>query len=482
MLHELQQLACFSYFKEICAIPRESGNEKAISEYLMAFAARHSLTCHRDAYFNVVIEKPASAERANAPPVFLQAHIDMVCEKIPGSLHNFRTDGIEIFQDGDFIHAKETSLGSDNGIGMAMLLQILEDEFEHPAISAIFTADEERGLVGVKNLDISPYQGNMLINLDGEAEGVFLVSCAGGVRCAINLPIKKENYVKTDTHKELLITVTGLKGGHSGLEIDKEQANAILILERVLRRLIKTHNIYLLDISGGNKENSIPSMAQAIIGCGRESEQEIKNLIEAKKEEILAEYAASDPDIHINVGATDTSCNTVVSPQSLNNLLSVLLLLPNGLIKRDLINGSSLTSSNIGVMKLHNDTVLISAMIRSNVDSIKYHVARQFNSLADITGAKIELQNDYPAWEYNSDSNLRTHFENVYEAEFGHKPNIQSIHGGLECAYFAQKRKNMDMISIGCNLFDVHSVRERFSISSAVRTYGFLKSALMSLK
>jgi dipeptidase D len=471
----------YTYFKQISAIPRESGNEKAISDFLMAFAGNHKLACHRDEYLNVIIEKPASKCRENLSPVFLQAHMDMVCEKKVESAHDFSKDGIEIIEDGDCIRAKDTSLGADNGIGMAMLLQILEDEFEHPAITAIFTADEERGLAGVKNFDLSPYKGDMLINLDGEKEGVILASCAGGVRCSINLPVKKEPCVKTKTTKEILITIDGLKGGHSGLEIDRERANAILLLARLLYHISRNIKYNVTAIKGGNKENSIPIHAQAAIFFEQEDETEINKLIAEKSREIGTEYSLTDPEIKINVQETDEAYNSYIEGESLNKLLNLLLLLPNGLIKRDIVNNASLTSSNIGVLRLENDTILVSAMVRSNIDSIKYYVTDKFKVLADIIGTKTELKNDYPAWEYKIDSRLRTRFEAVFEAEYGHKPRIQSIHGGLECAYFAQKKADIDMISIGCSIYDVHSLNERFSASSAIRTYKYLKTVLENL-
>lgn len=481
VLNEQKIPGLYAYFKKISAIPRESGNERAVSDFLAAFAEIHRLTCHRDDYLNVIIQKPASKGRENVPPVFIQAHMDMVCEKKPESGHDFSKDGIEILEDGDFIHAKDTSLGADNGVGIAMLLKILEDEFDHPAITAIFTADEERGLVGVKNLDISPYPGTMLINLDGEEEGVILASCAGGLRCGIYLPVKREPYIKTDTTRELSISVRGLKGGHSGLEIDGEHANAILLLERILRHISKNAVFHVLALKGGNKENSIPANARAVICFEQKYESEIKEFIAEKAKELYVEYSATDPGIAIDAHDNHEAFNTYINKKSLDNLLNLLLLLPNGLIKRDLINNASLTSSNIGVLKLEDGTVLVSAMVRSNIDSLKYHVTDQFAALADLTGAKLELKNDYPAWEYNHLSKLRKHFEAVFEAEFGRKPQVKSIHGGLECAYFAEKKPDIDMVSIGCNIYDVHSVYERFSLSSAARTYKYLKTALEGL-
>ena len=481
MPSEQKGLGPYAYFKQISAIPRESGNEKAISDYLVAFAVNHRLNCRQDEHFNVIIEKPASRGRENISPVFIQAHMDMVCEKKPESIHDFSKDGIVLLEDGDFIRARDTSLGADNGIGMAMLLQILEDEFEHPPITALFTVDEERGLVGVKNIDLSLYPGTRLINLDGEAEGIILASCAGALRCTLNLQVKTEPYIKTETTRELLIAVQGLKGGHSGLEIDRERANAIILLNRILLHISKNITCRVITLEGGNKENSIPANAQAVIGFDQKDELEIRKLISTETTAFCMEYSATDPDIIVEAHEVHDVFETYTACESMHTLLNLLLLLPNGLIKKDLIHNASLTSSNVGVLRLESDRVLVSAMVRSNIDHLKYHVTRQFGALAALTGATLDLKNDYPAWEYRSDSKLREHFINVYLAEFGHKPIVQSIHGGLECAYFAQKKANIDMVSIGCNIYDVHSVHERFSLSSAIRTYKYLKTVLETL-
>lgn len=476
--NELQDAAFYDYFKRICSVPRQSGSEKAISDYLVAFAQERGLVCRRDDFFNVVMQKPAPKGCEHSEPVFLQAHTDMVCEKTPDSAHDFAKDGIEIIQDGDIIRAHGTSLGADNGIGMAMLLQILADDFAHPPITALFTSDEERGLVGVKNLDLSLYDGKVLINLDSEEEGVFFASCAGGVRCAFRLPAKKTAYKKHTGLCELRIAVHGLKGGHSGLEIDKEHANAIVLLERILRHILKSHEFFLLDISGGNKENSIPAAAHAVIGFDAALENAVVELAAQKTREIKAEYAASDPGIQIDTAPSGAVYDTCIPRAAVEPVLALLTLLPNGLIKKDLLHDTPLTSSNMGVLRLQDESILVSAMIRSNIDSAKHHTAERFAELARLLGASLELINDYPAWEYNPHSKTREIFAAVFESEFGHKPNIKSIHGGLECAYFAQKRAGLDMISLGCDLYDVHSVNEHFSLSSAVRTYKFLKAAL----
>jgi dipeptidase D len=475
-------MGCLGFFKAVSAVPRESGNEKGIAAFLVSFAGARGLTAHQDEWYNVVIVKPASPGREGESPVFLQAHTDMVCVKTPESSHDFTRDPIEIVEDGDFIHAVGTSLGADNGIGVAMILDVLDSEFSHPPLTCLFTVDEERGLAGVKNLDLAPYPGNRLINLDAEEEGVFLASCAGGVRCALALPLEWEDLGAATDARELHIAVTGLKGGHSGLEIDKEHANAILVLGRLLRHLGEQHHYVLLDMKGGGKENSIPAQAEAAILCTAADAAKIRAAIDALGRAVQAEYAASDAGLHIAVTESAPVHPKVVSAASAKKLLDLALLLPNGQIHRDLVNDSPLTSSNVGVLKIEDGKGVISSMVRSNVDSSKHAVCEVFDAAARLAGAKLELQNDYPAWEYSPRSALRDHCVRVYEEQFGAAPQVQSIHGGLECAYLAQKRPSLDLISFGCNLCDVHSVNERMSLSSAVRTCQFLKAVLTGMR
>jgi dipeptidase D len=469
-------------FEQISAIPRASGNEQGISNYLIDFAHKQGLVCTRDEFFNVIIEKPAAKGKESNCALFVQAHMDMVCEKAEGSSHDFISEGISIICEGDFLLAKDTSLGADNGIGMAMLLQLLEEDLNNPPIVAIFTSDEERGLRGVKNLNLSAYSNiSTLINLDGEEEDVFLTSCAGGVRCLFELPISRQAYEKDSNTTQLSISIKGLNGGHSGLKIDQEYANAIILIARILRNIMEAMSIKLLDISGGGKENSIPTNAKATIALNYQQREHLYKLIEHLTTEINTEYFTTEKQIEIKVIENTDEYTSFVDSIDIQRLVDLAMLLPNGLIKRDIEMGCPITSSNLSTLNVLEDKIIVRAMIRSNIDSLKYEVCSQFTALARLLGCEISLNNDYPAWEHKSDSRVRKHFIDVYFEQFNAYPKLESIHGGLECAYLAQKLSNLDMIAIGCNIYDVHSVKEKLSISSAMRTYRLLKSAIESM-
>ena len=472
-------LRVIELFEQISSIPRASGNEKGISDYLLAFAQKHGLGAKRDDHLNVIIEKAAAKGKESGTAIFIQAHMDMVCEKVPESSHDFERDGIKIVKDGDFLSAQGTSLGADNGIGMAILLRLLEEDFANPRIVAIFSADEERGLAGVKNLDLSDYSDiSALINLDGEEEGIFWASCAGGIRSRVELGITPEPYHKEVDCVHYTIEVKGLSGGHSGLAIDQERANAILVLARILRRASGIFPLKLLDIIGGGKENSIPTTARATVSFKKAQVDKAQNLVTAVAQEIRHEYLATEKQIGISFDESDAKYDLCAKPDDIRRLTDLLLLMPNGLIKKDIVSGCAVASSNLGIISMEKGKMIASSMVRSNINSIKYEVCEQFSVLARLLSGKFCTGNDYPAWEYKSESKLREHLVAVYQNEFARLPKIQSVHGGLECAYLAEKIPGIDMVVIGCNIYDVHSIRERVSISSAMRVYKFLKSVV----
>jgi len=464
-------------FKQIAAIPRASGNEKAVCDYLEDFAKQRGLMCTRDNFSNVIIEKSASANKKNARGVFLQAHTDMVCEKTVGSNHDFAKDPITVICDGDLLKAKDTTLGADNGIGAAMMLAALEENFDNPRMVALFTADEERGMGGVKNLALDNYADvPALINLDAEDEGIFLSSCAGGVRFAfeIDAPVK----LYGEESAQISITVKGFNGGHSGLMIDRENANAIIILARLLRTMLRDVWFKLMDISGGGKDNSIPSMAHAVIAVKPEEVSLVRKIADAVITEVRGEYAETEKSIVVECAENTELFGTHIDGGSLGKLLNLLLLLPNGLLKRNLQNNTAVTSSNVGILKVEGGKIIVSGMTRSNINSCKGHICTQFTALARMTGSVFTAGNDYPAWEHKNTSPIRDHFVKVYRAQYNKEPNVESVHAGLECAYFAQKFPALDMISLGCDIHGAHSIRENVSVSSALRTYQLLITAL----
>jgi len=466
-------------FEQLAAIPRASGNEKAVCDYLENFARQRGLTCTRDDSRNVIIEKPASTNKKNSSAVFLQAHTDMVCEKAVGSNHDFAKDPITLIRDGDLLKAQDTSLGADNGIGVAMMLAALEENFDNPRMVALFTAEEESGMGGVKNLALDKYADvPALINLDAEDEGIFLSSCAGGVRFAFEIDAPVKLYGEEST--QLSITVKGFNGGHSGLMINRENANAIIILARLLRTLLRDVWFKLMDISGGGKENSIPSMARAVIAVKPEEVSLVRKVADAVIAEVRGEYAETEKSITVECTENEELFGTHIDGGSLGKLLNLMLLLPNGLLKRNLKNNTAVTSSNVGVLKVEGGKIIASGMIRSNIDSCKEHICTQLTALARMTGSVFTTSNDYPAWEHKSTSRIRDHFIKVYLKQYNKEPNVESVHAGLECAYFAKKIPSLDIISVGCDIRGAHSIRENVSVSSALRTYQLLKTALQT--
>ncbi len=471
-------LRLMEIFKEISRIPRGSGNEKQISDYLVDFAGQRGLFCRQDEYLNVIIEKPAGKGYEAAAGIFLQAHIDMVCVKNLTSSHDFLTDGIEIVETDGVISARDTSLGADNGIGVAMILHLLDDCQNHPAIVAVFTVDEERGLLGVRNIDLTPYADiRQLVNLDGEEEGVFLTSCAGGMRYCLELPVCRERYADTGmTQVEIL--VSGLNGGHSGINIHKNYANAIVLMARILDTIMFCHEAVLLDVSGGGKENSIPADAKAVIAVSGQERLAVCDQIEELADTIRKEYSDTEPQMKISTQENKQIYTTCIPENITQSLTDMLLLLPNGLFKGDRSGTMAVSSSNIGTVTLMEEHVAVYGLIRSNINSCKYYTEDLIKKTGALFNAVFCCNSDYPAWEYRERSDIRTHFKNVYNEMFDSKPTFQSIHGGLECAYFAEKIPDIDMISIGCDIRDVHSVDEKLDMYSATRVYRFLKEAL----
>lgn len=469
-------------FKSISRIPRESGNEQQISDYLAEFARRRGLLCRQDECLNVIIEKPAGKGYEKAEGIFLQAHMDMVCVKTPASTHDFICDGIDIIENDGVISARDTSLGADNGIGVAMILHLLDDCQNHPAIVAVFTVDEERGLLGVKNIDLTPYAGiQRMVNLDGEEEGVFLTSCAGGMRYTLEIPIIWQELAGVG-FEQLEIRLEGLNGGHSGLNIHKNYANAILVMARILNDLSSAHEITLLELAGGSKENSIPADAKAVIAIRAESLPMVQSRLKQLLNDIKKEYFDTEPNLRFAVEKNSQRYPAGIQPDSMQPLLDLLLLLPNGLFKSNKSGEMAVSSANIGVVRLMDDKAVIASLIRSNIDSYKYYIASLYRKTAELFGAAIHQSSDYPAWEYREQSEIRAHFNEIYCDMFGSKPAEHSVHGGLECAYFAEKIQDIDMISIGCDISDVHSVDEKLDMHSATRVYRFLKQAIAAMK
>lgn len=467
-LTDLQPARVFHYFEEIAAIPHGSGNTAAISDYCVAFAKAHGLACVQDELGNVIIKKAATAGYEEHPAVILQGHLDMVCEKAPELAFNFEKDGLNLAVDGDWVHANGTTLGADDGIAVAMALAILEaDDLPHPPLEVLLTVDEEIGLLGAAGLDGALLDGRLLINIDSEEEGVLTVSCAGGVRANVTLPIERENN-SWNTYK---ITVDGLQGGHSGVEIDKGRLNSNIVLGQFLKSL---ENYRIVRIDGGQKDNAIPCKTICVVAATND----ITSLGEAFAQEHRVE---GDPDLTVTVEHTVAE-NYTMSDKSTRRVVEFLTTVPNGIVSMsESIEGLVQTSLNLGILKTEGDAVKACFALRSSVGKEKTALLERVNSVAEACGGSCESRGDYPAWEYCNESRLRDTMCAVWERLYGSKAKVIAIHAGLECGYLCDKLPHLDVVSIGPDMQDIHTCRERLSISSVERVYRYVCEILNSL-
>lgn len=469
VLEGLKPGRVFHFFEDICSIPHGSGNTDKISSYCVDFAKANNLEYYRDEYNNVIIYKNASAGYESHDTVILQGHLDMVCEKDADVKIDFKKDGLDILVDGDFVRANGTTLGGDNGIAVAMALAILEDDsLSHPPIEALFTTDEETGMFGAIGLDASHLKGKKLINIDSEEEGILTVGCAGGARVDIGLSL-----IATGTKMPCFkITLGGLKGGHSGAEIDKGRLNSNILMGKFLNSLPFNYNIG--NIRGGQKDNAIPRETIANIFTNGDLSSHAEKFVEANT-------VSTDDGLFIKIEPCSyPRCYDEESSKKIAGLLSAL---PNGIISMSPdIDGLVQTSLNLGVLKLDAYNKLsLTIAARSSVNSEKYELLDRLEKIAESFGCTYKSHSHYPAWEYRKVSPLRDTMADVYEKMFGKKTVIAAIHAGLECGLFCDKIEGLDTVSFGPNLYDIHTSRERLSISSIERTYKYLLEVLKAL-
>ncbi|MEG1257175.1 aminoacyl-histidine dipeptidase [Clostridium sp.] len=481
-LKNLKSFEVIKFFKEMNEIPRGSGNEKAISDWLVKFAKDRNLEVIQDEVLNVIIKKPATKGYENAPIVILQGHMDMVCEKNQGTEHDFEKDPIAFIVDGDFIKADGTTLGADNGIAVAYALAILDrNDISHPALEVLVTTEEETGMGGATNLRPEDLSGRILVNIDSEEEGVLLVSCAGGVRAKFSVPVTYENI--EGNYSSLAVRIRGLKGGHSGMEIKKERGNANKLMGRFLMDLNSVVDFKLTSINGGAKMNAIPREADAIILVRPEDVSTVKDKLKEWTSIFTNELQGIDDDLKLTCESVET-VGKVFSDDTRRNVLRTLFMLPNGVQTMSMaIDGLVQSSTNVGVVTTTDEIVEFDNAVRSSVASLKKSITDQMIVLAEILNCVIEFESDYPEWQYNPNSKIRTVFAEVYEKTFGKKAEISAIHAGLECGLIGDKfGGNLDQISFGPNIFDVHTPDEHISISSVDRMYDYLIEVLAHVK
>ena len=481
MLKQRDSEEVIKYFQEISKIPRSSGNEKAISDYLVNFAKKRGLWFHQDDLFNVIIKKPATRGYENIPPIIIQGHTDMVCIKNPNKIHDFKKDSIKLIFDGDFIKADGTTLGADNGVAVAMALALISSTtIQHPELELLFTSSEENGMFGANALDYSLLNGKTFINIDSEEEGFFCVSCAGGKRIKMKLNI--DNLEKNDNNNFYKLTIKGLKGGHSGIEIDKERANSNVLMARVLSKLVYEHKLIFGELKGGLKENAIPNITSCILSIDKDNIDEIKEEINNFENIFKNEYKITDSNLDISLEVYNEDAE-MFSVESSMKLISTILLIPNGISNMSMeITGLVETSLNLGVIRTKGNTVSFECSLRSAVNTRKNLLTEKMYTIANFVGAEIEESGDYPAWEYKKESKIREVFLKTYKDIYGKEAEVVAIHAGLECGLFSQNLKDVDMISLGSDIFDAHTPNERMSISSLNRVWNMLLTVLENCK
>lgn len=480
ILSELEPVEVFRYFEEICSIPHGSTNTKQISDYLVNFAKELGLKYLQDESNNVIIWKKGSAGKENREPVLIQGHIDMVCEKEADCDIDFEKEGLDLeIQDGK-IQARGTTLGGDDGIAVAYAMAVLaSDSIEHPPIEAVFTVDEEIGMLGAEALDCSVLKGKKLLNIDSEEEGYLLVSCAGGICTTVELPLNREK----KTGIALAIEVAGLQGGHSGTEINKGRGNASMILGRTLYQISENVDFSLVDMSGGSKDNAIPREAVAtLIVDEEETVVKIQHLLDALSKVYAKEYEFTDKDISLQLTNKGEQTLEVISEQGKQHAIALLVNLPNGVQKMSFeIDGLVQTSLNLGILTTQEDKISYAFSVRSSVESEKQELVSRISCLAKSYGAAVETQGDYPAWEYKKDSVLREIMVEVYQEQYGEKPVVQALHAGLECGLFCGKIPELDCVSFGPDILDIHTPKEALDIESTKRTWKYIQGILAKL-
>ncbi|WP_300754000.1 aminoacyl-histidine dipeptidase [uncultured Brachyspira sp.] len=471
----LESKEVFRWFAEISKFPRSSKKEKQISDFLVKFAKDRNLEVYQDKVYNVIIKKKSTSGYENIDPVIIQGHMDMVCEKTSESKHDFDKDPIELIVEGDVLRANNTTLGADNGIAVAYALALLDSkDIPHPALEVLITSDEEAGMSGASAVASEHLSGKTLINLDAEDEGMFWVGCAGGHNIIVEFGIDKE----INKNKALKIDISGLKGGHSGMEIDKQRANAIKILGRILYEVKDYINIAC--INGGSVHNAIAKNAYAVITSANLNN--VKTIIEDISEKIKHEYKVSDPDIKISVSDYD-NVEECYTNKLTNDVINFIMLSPDGVLymSRD-IKDLVLTSSNNGVAEEKNNKLYFDVFIRSSSESSSNEIVNRVKALASVTNAIVANENSYPAWEYDPDSKIKDIACEIYKRITGKDAVLKAVHAGLECGILKKPLPNTDMISIGPNIYYIHTPREYLSISSTDIMWKVLKELIISIK
>ena len=483
VLAEIKPQSVFAYFEKLCSVPHGSHNTKQISDMCVGFAKELGLKYRQDAANNVIIWKDASAGYEGTDTVILQGHLDMVCAKTEDCKKDMAAEGLDLMTDGNYVWARDTSLGGDDCIAVAMALAILaDDSIPHPALEAVFTTDEEVGMDGAFALDCSDLKGRMMLNLDSEAEGVFTVSCAGGVRVDCVMPGRQKPMKKGRSYAAYTVSLTGLQGGHSGAEIDKGRGNANVLMGRVLFMAMKSiGGLRLADFHGGQFDNVICSSCEAVVAVGADQADEFEHFIAEFDGILKNEYAAADAGIVLSCAPAEV--RAACSRKKTERILRTLYALPQGVQEMSMeLTGLPQTSLNLGVASMKEDGLHLTYSIRSCIGTQKEMMIQKVCSIVECAGGATTLRSNYPGWQYAKESKLRDLVMAAYRDISGQEGRIVATHGGLECGLFIDKMPGLDAVSIGPELHDIHSVNERLSVASTQRLYELVCEVLRRCK
>ena len=472
----LEPASVFGYFEKLCSIPHGSHNTKLISDYLVEFAKEHDIRYIQDSVNNVILFQEGTCGMEDHAPVILQGHMDMVCEKDADCPIDMATEGLDVTHDGHCVYARGTTLGGDDGIAVAYALAILADKsIPHPPLEVIVTVDEEVGMLGADVIDLSMLKGRTLVNLDSEDEGIFTVSCAGGCRATLALDVERRPVYGPC----IRLVVDGLQGGHSGVEIHKNRANANKVMGEFMSRVQNLMPLCLTSFSGGSKDNAIPRSCQAtLVAMGIRLER-INEIAEQLQKEIRETY--DEPEATVQAFDVDALGGNSLTTEATAKVISLLCAVPNAIqaMSRD-IEGLVQTSLNLGIAKL-GERFSATFSVRSSVNSEKVELLNQLKKICEFHGGTYSQMGDYPAWEYKKDSPLRDTMVRIYAEMFGKEPQVLAIHAGLECGILGEKLPGLDCVSIGPQMHDIHTSREKLEIESTERTWNFLLEVLKAL-
>ena len=481
VIENLEPKLVWKHFDEIRKIPRCSKHEEKIRKYVEDFAKNQGLKYKTDKIGNIVITKPASAGMEGKPIVILQGHMDMVCEKNSDVDFDFTKDAINLKLDGDILTADGTTLGADNGMGLAMSLAILEDKtLKIGPIEALFTVDEETGLTGAFAMESDMLKGRILLNLDSEDFGVVTVGCAGGGDSQVKLPIKTQPINGSLT--SLTIKVSGLRGGHSGVDIHEQRGNAVKLLTRMLWKAKDDYKIHITEIKGGDKHNAIPREAYAKVSVEKADKDKFITTLKKEGKNILQEYKPIDPNFKVDFQDID-KLSTTLTDDSQERLLDLLHGLPHGVDKMsydipDLVE----TSTNLATVNVNSNDVAISLSTRSSITSALQDFRDRIRAIAELSGAQVEEDSPYPGWKPNLESNILKVSKQIFKDMYGKEPKVEAIHAGLECGIIGEKFPGMDMISIGPTIKYPHSPEEQVHVSTVDKTYKYVLKILEKVK